>query len=256
MKKILKLLSWPVLFGIGQFLIMGFVCFIICSFFQVPFDVQEELKQVVEWIAFPSTLISFIVFGILFYKKYQKEPIHNFSLSKDKIIYYILFGLVTSFVINLFFIKLERMVPIPATLNYMKINYDWFYIGRVVSTVLFGPVLEELLFRGILYQDAQKVMKPMRAILFTTLVFVLFHTTVYSVLTALVTSFLVIDAFMKEKSLTAPILFHIALNATSILLIPLIVRYQTWVLDILFIILLILFVVLYRMNQMKRKDEK
>ena len=112
-------------------------------------------------------------------------------------VYYSLFGLVTSFVINLFFIKLERMLPITPSLNRIEVIYDWFYIGRIISTAFIGPVLEELLFRGFLYQEAKKYMKNMRAIIFVTVLFTLCHTTIYSMLTALVTSFLVLDALEK-----------------------------------------------------------
>jgi len=64
-----------------------------------------------------------------------------------------------------------------------------------------------------------------------------------------------VDALEKEKSLTAPILFHLFLNLTSILLIPLVVRYQTIVLDLLFIVSLVCFVILYHSQKWKAKEK-
>lgn len=243
-RNIIKLIGWPILFGIGQVLIIGFL-FLIMQWLKPISYTDFELQDRLRTILFPATLCNFVLFFPIFLRKYHKQEIHGFYLRKNKILYYILFGIVTSFIINIFFLKLERIIPIKATLNQMEVTYDWYYVGRVISTAFIGPVLEELLFRGFLYQEAKKWMKPMSAILFITVIFTLCHSTIYSICTAIVTSFLVLDALEKEKSLTAPILFHVFLNLTSILLVPLIVRYQTIYLDVLFIILLICFAVLY-----------
>ena len=253
-RNIIKLIVWPILFGIGQVLMIGFL-FLIMQWLKPISYTDFELQDRMRTILFPATFCSFVIFLPLFLKKYKQEKIHGFQLRKKKILYYILFGIVTSLVINVFFLKLERMIPIPATLNQIEVTYDWYYVGRVISTAIFGPILEELLFRGFLYQESKKWMKPMSAILFITVIFTLCHTTVYSFLTAIVTSFLVLDALEKEKSLTAPILFHLFLNLTSILLIPLVVRYQTIVLDLLFIVSLVCFVILYHSQKWKAKEK-
>ena len=253
-QSIFKIIGWPILFGLGQLLIM-LILFLIVGWIKPISFTEFELQDRMKTILFPSTLCSFFVFLPIFLKKYKSEKINRFQLRKNKILYYVLFGIVTSFVINIFFLKLERMIPIPATLHQMEVSYDWYYVGRVFSTAFIGPILEELLFRGFLYQEAKKWMKPMRAILFITVIFTLCHVTIYSFLTAIVTSFLVLDALEKEKSLTAPILFHIFLNLTSILLLPLIVRYQTIMLDVLFLISLVCFVILYQLHRWRVKEK-
>ena len=96
----------------------------------------------------------------------------------------------------------------------------------------------------------------MRAILLITLIFVLCHTTVYSFLAAIVISFIVIDALEKEKSITAPILFHMFYNLIAITIIPLIARYQMYQLDIIFIVMLVCFVVLYLINKPTKFPKK
>ncbi|MBS7020452.1 MAG: CPBP family intramembrane metalloprotease [Firmicutes bacterium] len=245
MKRYIKLLYWPVLFGIGQFLIIGLGLTLFHLGNPIDFENTVSIQTALEAILFPSTFVSLILFGIYFYKKYQKEEIHSFHIKKSDILYYLLFGIVTSFVLNIFFLYIKKLAYGNTISYYQETIYNWFYLGRVISTGLIGPILEELLFRGILYQESKKIMKPMRAILFTTVIFVCFHTTMTSVLTALVTSFLVIHAFEREKSLTGPIIFHIFLNTTSILLIPMITRYPIWILGILLLIFLILFVILY-----------
>lgn len=253
-RKIIQLIMWPILFGIGQILVIV-AMFLLLQMIKpisfVEFEVQDRLRT----ILFPATAFTFLIFFPLFYKKYRKENINHFQLKKLKMVYYSLFGVVTSFVINLFFIKLERMLPITPSLNRIEVIYDWFYIGRIISTAFIGPVLEELLFRGFLYQEAKKYMKNMRAIIFVTVLFTLCHTTIYSMLTALVTSFLVLDALEKEKSITGPILFHIFLNLTSILFIPLVIKYQTLWIDILFGIMLICFMMLYFLPNKKEIKE-
>ena len=239
-QSIFKIIGWPILFGLGQLLIMLILILIVGWIKPISFT-EFELQDRMKTILFPSTLCSFFVFLPIFLKKYKSEKINRFQLRKNKILYYVLFGIVTSFVINIFFLKLERMIPIPATLHQMEVSYDWYYVGRVFSTAFIGPILEELLFRGFLYQEAKKWMKPMRAILFITVIFTLCHVT--------------IDALEKEKSLTAPILFHIFLNLASILLLPLIVRYQTIMLDVLFLISLVCFVILYQLHRWRVKEK-
>lgn len=256
MKKYIKLLYWPILFGIGQFLIIGIGLFLYQLGTPIDFENTVAIQSALEKVIFPSTLISFLLFGTYFYKKYQTKEIHSFQLDKMNVLHYILFGIVTSFVLNIFFLYLKKIVLGNTVSFYQEIIYNWFYLGRVISTGLIGPVLEEFLFRGMVYQDAKKVMKPMHAILFTTIVFVCFHTSITTALTALVTSFLVIDAFEKEKSLAAPILFHISFNLTAILFIPMITRYSILILGILLITFLALFLNLYMSkSDVKRKKK-
>ena len=254
-QKVKTLIGWPILFLVGQLFIL-FLLIAILQFVKPISFTEFELADRLRTVLFPSTVITFCIFYPIFSHKYQKEKIHSVALRKNKILYYVLFGVLTSFVIHIFFLNLERVLPIPATLSSTSVTYDWFYIGRVFSTALIGPILEEYLFRGFLYQEAKKWMKPMRAILLITLIFVLCHTTVYSFLAAIVISFIVIDALEKEKSITAPILFHMFYNLIAITIIPLIARYQMYQLDIIFIVMLVCFVVLYLINKPTKFPKK
>ena len=68
----------------------------------------------------------------------------------------------------------------------------------------------------------------MTAIIFTSLIFSIFHFNIIECIYTFGVSFILIYLYEKYKSLKAPIIMHMALNITIILILPLIIKNFTF----------------------------
>jgi len=84
-----------------------------------------------------------------------------------------------------------------------------------------GPILEELTFRGILYQSLRTKAKPWLAILISSVFFAAVHLDISAFIPILVLGGVQAYAFEKTKSLRLPIAIHCLNNGLSIVLIML-----------------------------------
>ena len=96
------------------------------------------------------------------------------------------------------------------------------HIGRVFTTILLAPILEEVIFRGFLFKMWRKLLSPAKTILITAIVFSLMHFNPSQYCVALVIG--VLAGFFRHKTggLLAPILVHAIYNtlATFLIFIP------------------------------------
>jgi membrane protease YdiL (CAAX protease family) len=99
--------------------------------------------------------------------------------------------------------------------------------------------MEELLFRGIVYNKIKEDYKPMKSIIIASIIFALFHfSNPLNVLYAFVMPFMFIYLYEKYKTLLAPISLHCIANTTTILTMSLIVKNIIW-LNIIIILIMI-----------------
>ena len=112
---------------------------------------------------------------------------------------------------------------------------------QLLTSGIGGPILEELVFRGIVYNQLKSFNKPMTAIILTSLIFGLIHNSIINAVYAFGVSFILIYLYEKYKTIKAPILMHIFLNSTIILLLPLILKdYLVFNLYLLIVSILVL----------------
>lgn len=95
----------------------------------------------------------------------------------------------------------------------------WVMVVTVISAVVLAPVVEELLFRGLVQPAlARKLGSQWKAILLTGLFFGIIHVPLYQTMPALVFFGIVLGyAYAKTRSLTLVILIHAVFNAKTIL---------------------------------------
>lgn len=89
-------------------------------------------------------------------------------------------------------------------------------VPTIISTVVLGPILEEYLFRGIVYHRLKKYYPVMKSLLLTGIVFAFSHTDIFGILYAFIFNFMLI--FIYEKyDLKGSIIVHISANMASLL---------------------------------------
>ena len=112
------------------------------------------------------------------------------------------------------------MLPISNTSEGYQVANTNFYSGDVIYTILgagiFTPILEELVYRGIVYKNIRAVSKAGYSILFSALLFGLIHANIVQFIYAFLIGILLAYFLEREKTILAPILAHMFANLFAI----------------------------------------
>ena len=84
-----------------------------------------------------------------------------------------------------------------------------------ITAVVMAPVLEEIVFRGLMYTRLKKGLPAILAAVFTSLVFGIVHGTVIWAIYTFIFSLVLIWVFERFQSLAACILLHMAYNLSG-----------------------------------------
>lgn len=257
-KNIFKVLIWPIIFSLGTFLINYIFVAIYNSKekgtmtsnefinYIKTIEYQDKLNKFINSQSILIILITCLIFIPILYKVFKKYKIkHNFKFKN--IFIPITFGITISLIYNITLFELDNFFHFT---NKFEIS-DIPIIIQVICSGICGPILEELVFRGIVYNKLKEFNKPMISTLLASFIFALFHTDIINAIYAFGVSFVLIYLYEKYKTLKAPILMHISLNTTIIIMLNLIVKnyliFNIYLLVISIIILLILRIYLKNM---------
>lgn len=93
--------------------------------------------------------------------------------------------------------------------------------GAAVQLIGLGvvvPIMEELLFRGLVYQRLKKYFPVWASVLLGAAVFALYHGNMVQIIFAFPMALAMLLAYEKWKSLAVPVVFHMAVNLSTVLL--------------------------------------
>jgi membrane protease YdiL (CAAX protease family) len=90
-------------------------------------------------------------------------------------------------------------------------------LAALVSACILAPVLEEMLFRGIILRSFLRQYRPRKAILLSALLFGLAHLNVYQFVVASLLGLLLGWLYERSRSLWPCILLHASYNASIVL---------------------------------------
>ena len=103
--------------------------------------------------------------------------------------------------------------------NWLESTFDQIensWLG-ILAVAIVGPILEEMLFRGAVTSVLLKAYSPTKAIIYSALIFGIFHINPAQVLNAFLLGLLLGWLFYKTRSLIPGILVHILNNGLSVL---------------------------------------
>lgn len=98
--------------------------------------------------------------------------------------------------------------------NFYKVNI----VAQIICLGILTPIAEELTFRGLIFKRLREVMNMKRAILISALIFGIYHGNLVQAVYGGVLGALLSYAYEKYGSIKAPILAHMVLNLTSVIL--------------------------------------
>ena len=184
------------------------------------------------------TAITFIVFGIVFLiliKPYKKNEI-NTDINIKTIILIILSGISISIFYNTLVYFINSVIHI--TDDYIISDIPLFTL--ILTTGIMGPILEELLFRGIVYNRLKIYLSHKKSVIITSILFSIMHLpNIINVIYTFFLSFILIYLYDKYKTLKISILFHIIINITVLFLVYILIQNNILLNTFLFIISLI-----------------
>lgn len=240
--EILKVLIWPVIFLIGQFIIN--YLFTLAYSLNYPHLTLTELTEntmiFINQNKVIITFMSFVILLIIFLWQYKKNYDDHYIIHKNYI-YLILFGIGYSVVINILFLNISITFSI-GTSQFSGLEVTQF-ISTLLCSGLMGPILEEYLFRGIIYNKLKLFNNEHISILLTALIFSLLHGNLFNIINAFMLNYLLIFIYHKYRTLLAPIILHIAVNTTVVFIINIIISQTIYFNYFLFIIGIILIII-------------
>lgn len=170
-----------------------------------------------------AAVITMPICYFLMKKDKKRETIINGEISYEPLEYklyipVIILGIASCIGINNL-ISVSGLIELfPGFLEVAEAIYGGGILLQIISVAIIVPILEELLFRGIVYKRLRGYMKTEIAIVVSALFFGLFHLNVVQGLYAFIIGLLLAYVYEKYKSIWAPILFHVAANSVSIFL--------------------------------------
>lgn len=227
MKKIIKIIDWPILFGISQFLItiLFSLLFLMLQKNKYPNSTVNDIINDDNFILNLSNylskysilimLIMFIIFAPILLKKYQRYKKNNILNIKDKLLI-ILLGSSFAMILNLIIFRLNNIYNI--TDRYNNINNERLLIN-ILSSGILGPIIEELIFRGIVYNRLKEITNIKISMFISTIMFSLFHFELSQIFYAFFMGYLFVNVYDSYKTLKASIIAHMSANVIITLLI-------------------------------------
>lgn len=234
----MKIIKWPLIYFLFQFILI-----FLLSYYYVSngndvnlFNDYLSTKQI--YIALIVAII-FIPLLINDYKKYKKQ-----TNTKINYFYLIILGVILSLMYNVFAYYLNFVLKTSLFDNSNNIAIT------LLSTGILGPIIEELMFRGIIYNELKSKYSNMKSILLTTIFFAIIHINIIQILYALIIGFILIFVYEKYNNIKAPIILHMASNITTTLFLPLLIKNNLIINYGIFIFSLILLIMLKKYTKL------
>ena len=234
----MKIIKWPLIYFLFQFILI-----FLLSYYYVSngndvnlFNDYLSTKQI--YIALIVAII-FIPLLINDYKKYKKQ-----TNNKINYFYLIILGVILSLMYNVFAYYLNFALKTSLFDNNSNVAVT------LLSTGILGPIIEELIFRGIIYNELKSKYSNMKSILITTIFFAIIHINIIQILYALIIGFILIFVYEKYNNIKAPIILHMASNITTTLFLPLLIKNNLIINYGIFIFSLILLIILKKYTKL------
>lgn len=183
----------------SQYIIVSIATIIFSLFYQGP--LEEFLNTL--WFKNMTLVVSimFTLFMIFILTKNKKDD----SLSFKKIMLSFFGGIIFSLIFHLI-----RNIFDP-------ISKETFSILLLIETGILGPILEELMFRKMIYGWMKQVSSTKTAMLLTTFLFAFSHSGFMNIIYAFALGYILIGLYHESNSLKSPIAFHIGTNIFALL---------------------------------------
>ena len=239
----IKVLSWPFFIEIGQLFLIVVASVIFTSINASNLNIsineytkrstyEKDLSNFMNSYMFIFLIIFSIIIIYFLIKKYNKINKDYKNEIKNNIFYIITLSFSLVIFLNIIIIYLNNLFNIKDTNK-----FNFFFI---LTTGILGPIMEEYLFRGIVYEKLKQFNSKKTAIILSILIFGLLHGNIINIIYALIIGSVLMFLYEKYKTIKIPIIFHIVGNTSIVILMPIIMKLNNYLNISILIISLIL----------------
>lgn len=199
--------------GIAGILLVGFQ-FLIPVHFMLNKFIGFEVSRLISYIIAVG-----IPFGIvcIILKKKTGAISFNISIENKRVIPFVIVG--TIFLYCGIVSPISALIPMSeSTKETLMISGSMPGIYWLIQTVIAAPILEELIFSGVILNGLLKRYSPKKSILITSFLFGLIHLDPWQFVTVFLMGVFSGWVYYKTKSLSLPIIIHATYNIASILM--------------------------------------
>ena len=228
LKRIWEIL-YPMVLYFGIQMITVYVGFIITvSFYLVRGFARKDAVDLAEGqlllLNLIAALIAAPVFTKMYHKVLKKQQKYRTEYETSlilKFFWIIPFGVVGMFWSNYVVSFLTLFMPefmIDSYDETKEIVFNSPFLLQVFASALMAPVVEELIFRGVIHNRLKEYMTVKNAAILSSLLFGLYHMNWIQIPYAFLIGMLSVFLFEKYKTIYASIIFHGIANLTSVLI--------------------------------------
>lgn len=215
---------WDVCKAVILFLFFGYILIVIEASLAQIFPLIKEsghIRMMINSSILDSLIIIFVLYTVLIgYKNSLKE----LGLSLSNFFRNIFIGITGyiaalpmifgTLVFAIWFAKLINYEPPlePLLKLFLEEENVAFLLYSTIFVTIFGPIFEEIFFRGFMYSALKKRIGIFGAVIISSILFSLLHTNVVGFLPIMALGILLTYLYEKTGSLTAPIIVHIIHN--------------------------------------------
>lgn len=179
----------------------------------------EFLMNNMNWLTLISGLLTLFILWLVFLirrkKSFQEVGLHKFN--KSNVLPLILLGGAASFFVSC----VLSLLPLPESLmeSYME-SSQGLTLGSlpvmILSTVIVAPIVEEVVFRGLILSRLKKSMNGWVAIVISSLLFALMHGQLLWMIYAFLLGMLLAIIAEHLNTIGASIILHMAFNLVGV----------------------------------------
>lgn len=168
-----------------------------------------------------NAIICLIIFGLWFYRMPELKE-QTVQYNKVYTIKNVLLIIVTALGIQVFVSMIIAIINhcAPSVMsNYLKMFSQVTNAGPIyiIYIVVLGPIMEEILFRGLMFNRLSKGFGVACALILQSIAFGIYHSNLVQGIYTGVLGILFAFVYIRFKTIFAPILLHCLLNASSYL---------------------------------------
>ena len=189
---------------------------------QMFYELNQLIYDKAMFLTFVSGLITIPVLYLFFFldkKKYRDRHmvVSYVPLPFHSYLYSALLGIFAC-------LSLNNLIDLTGVVKYSPVYQEFAnkifggdYFIVFLTSVCMAPILEELLFRGLIYKRLRTICNPFIAAIISSLAFGISHGNLVQFLYAFFAGMLLAYVYEKYKNIWAPIIFHFSANALSMI---------------------------------------
>ena len=188
---------------------------------QMVTEMTNEILKYTTIITGVTALVAIPVFWWLFHKdnwiRRQLGMPEPKKAGLTKYIWIVILGMAACVALN----NILTLSNLAMISSYEETGANFYEVNLAAQIICLGiltPIAEELVFRGLIFKRMREVLNRKRAILISALIFGIYHGNLVQAVYGGVLGALLAYAYEKYGSLKAPILAHMVLNLTSVIL--------------------------------------